>query len=74
MTEFNKTEPVETDPEDLRRQLADIGAPLTPNVVNRGRSEHTRSQGCSSPRAVDSRTLSFQVDLPANPRGPVKRA
>jgi hypothetical protein len=34
MTEDNKSEPSEIDPEELRRQLADNGLPLTPNVVN----------------------------------------
>lgn len=35
MIDDNNIEPGEVDPEELRRQLADIGMPLTPNVVNR---------------------------------------
>jgi hypothetical protein len=35
MIEDNNIGPGEIDPEELRRHLADMGAPLTPNVVNR---------------------------------------
>ncbi len=34
MTEHNSIEPGEIKAEELRRQLADLGMPLTPNIVN----------------------------------------
>jgi hypothetical protein len=36
MTKGNNSDPGEIDPEELQHQLAHMGAPLTPNVVNRG--------------------------------------